>query len=120
MSTTVYETEKKYEAPPGTAVPQLDSLPSVGTLAVLLLLRLNHPLYQFFAQKRGGVFSLRTIPLHWFYYLYNGVSFALGMFLHWRDLIGLTLTRICQPIARSLPIGFLLLLATGLRFHALA
>ena len=33
MSTTVYETEKKYEAPPGTTVPQLDSLPSVAGTA---------------------------------------------------------------------------------------
>ena len=31
MSTTVYETEMKYEAPPGTTVPQLDSLPSVAS-----------------------------------------------------------------------------------------
>jgi CHAD domain-containing protein len=31
MSTTVYETEIKYEAPPGTTVPQLDSLPSVAS-----------------------------------------------------------------------------------------
>ena len=33
MSTTVYETEKKYEAPPGTTVPQLDALPSVAGTA---------------------------------------------------------------------------------------
>jgi CHAD domain-containing protein len=33
MSTTVYETEMKYEAPPGTTVPQLDSLPSVAGTA---------------------------------------------------------------------------------------
>ena len=31
MSTTVYETEMKYEAPPGTTVPQLGSLPSVAS-----------------------------------------------------------------------------------------
>ena len=33
MSTTVYETEMKYEAPPGTTVPQLDGLPSVAGTA---------------------------------------------------------------------------------------
>jgi CHAD domain-containing protein len=33
MSTTVYETEMKYEAPPGTTVPQLDSLPRVAGTA---------------------------------------------------------------------------------------
>src|SRR5580698_6513078 len=31
MSSTVYETEMKYEAPPGTTVPQLGSLPSVAS-----------------------------------------------------------------------------------------
>ena len=30
MSTTVYETEMKYEAPPGTTVPRLSGLPSVA------------------------------------------------------------------------------------------
>jgi CHAD domain-containing protein len=33
MSTTAYETEIKYEAPPGTTVPQLDSLPRVAGTA---------------------------------------------------------------------------------------
>jgi CHAD domain-containing protein len=33
MSTTVYETEMKYEAPPGTPVPRLDRLPSVAGTA---------------------------------------------------------------------------------------
>ncbi len=33
MSATVYETEMKYEAPPGTTVPPLDSLPSVAGTA---------------------------------------------------------------------------------------
>ncbi len=33
MSTSVYETEMKYEAPPGTTVPQLDSLPRVAGTA---------------------------------------------------------------------------------------
>ena len=28
MSTTVYETEMKYEAPPGTTVPRLGALPA--------------------------------------------------------------------------------------------
>lgn len=33
MSATVYETEMKYEAPPGTTMPPLDSLPSVAGTA---------------------------------------------------------------------------------------
>jgi hypothetical protein len=33
MSRTVHETEIKYEAPPGTPVPQLDGLPRVASIA---------------------------------------------------------------------------------------
>lgn len=40
---------------------------------------LNWGLYQFFAEKRGYVFALKAFPLHLFYYLYNGVSFWLGV-----------------------------------------
>jgi glycosyltransferase involved in cell wall biosynthesis len=51
----------------------------------LLLLWLNAPLYHFFYQKRGLLFALRVIPLHWLYYLYNGFSFGCGLLLHGRD-----------------------------------
>jgi hypothetical protein len=52
---------------------------------VLLLLILNLDLYRFFYQRRGLVFSLRVIPLHWLYYFYNAISFGLGLLLHWQD-----------------------------------
>lgn len=42
------------------------------------LLLLNLPVYRFFHQKRGLWFSLCVIPWHWFYFLYGGLSFAVG------------------------------------------
>jgi glycosyltransferase involved in cell wall biosynthesis len=50
-----------------------------------LLIWLNLRLYQFFYQKRGLVFALRVIPMHWLYYIYNGLAFGCGLCLHWRD-----------------------------------
>ena len=52
-----------------------------GVLA-LLLLWLNFNLYRFFFRRRGLWFALRVIPLHWLYYLYNAISFAIGAALH--------------------------------------
>jgi glycosyltransferase involved in cell wall biosynthesis len=49
---------------------------------VLVLLLLNLPLYRFFARKRGLFFALRTIPWHWFYFLYSGLAFALALVRH--------------------------------------
>jgi len=53
-------------------------LPAV--LLILLLLALNWDLYSFFRKKRGILFTLGTIPWHWFYFLYSGLAFALGLF----------------------------------------
>lgn len=55
---------------------------SVAKALVLLLLWLNFDLYRFFARKRGPWFALRAIPLHWLYYFYNALSFAIGVALH--------------------------------------
>ncbi|MFH0844010.1 MAG: glycosyltransferase family 2 protein [Pseudomonadota bacterium] len=40
---------------------------------------LNWDLYRFFKNKRGWVFALKTIPWHWFYFLYSGLAFAIGL-----------------------------------------
>jgi len=44
------------------------------TAAALLIL--NRDVYGFFIRKRGLKFTLLAIPMHFFYYLYSGVSFA--------------------------------------------
>ncbi|MBI1879577.1 MAG: glycosyltransferase family 2 protein [Chloroflexi bacterium] len=50
-----------------------------------LLLWLNQALYRFFYQKRGFVFMLWVIPMHWLYYIYNAVSFGCGLLLYWQE-----------------------------------
>lgn len=47
-------------------------------LAVALF-ALNYDLYRFFARRRGVIFAARTLPLHWLYYGYCGLSVALGL-----------------------------------------
>lgn len=50
--------------------------------AAVGLLALNAPVYRFFWRKRGLGFALLAIPWHWFYYVYSGFAFALGMARH--------------------------------------
>jgi len=59
--------------------PLLLALAGVCALTLLLL---NGPLYRFFARKRGPFFALRTVPWHWFYFLYSGLAFALALVMH--------------------------------------
>jgi len=37
---------------------------------------INIPVYRFFLNKRGFLFTLQVIPWHWFYYFYSGLAFA--------------------------------------------
>jgi glycosyltransferase involved in cell wall biosynthesis len=60
------------------------TLAAVLALAALLLW-LNAGLYRFFYQKRGLLFTLRAIPLHWLYYFYNAISFGGGLWLYWQE-----------------------------------
>ena len=50
----------------------------VALIMALGLLAINWKVYRFFYQKRGGLFALRVIPWHWFYFLYGGAAFAYG------------------------------------------
>jgi GT2 family glycosyltransferase len=60
---------------------------ALAGVCMLVLLLLNMPLYRFFARKRGLLFALRTVPWHWFYFLYGGLAFALALLRHlWRRL----------------------------------
>jgi glycosyltransferase involved in cell wall biosynthesis len=64
----------------------------------LLLLGLNRQLYQFFYRQRGLAFTMRVIPMHWLYYLYNALSFAGGLLLHLRDRLSPQPRRLPQPL----------------------
>jgi glycosyltransferase involved in cell wall biosynthesis len=51
-------------------------------LAMSILLWLNRHFYLFLAAKRGWLFAVLAIPWHWFYFVYSGLSFAVGLFLY--------------------------------------
>jgi GT2 family glycosyltransferase len=50
--------------------------------AAVALTALNAPLYRFFWRKHGPWFALRTLPWHWFYFLYGGAAFLIGTVRH--------------------------------------
>lgn len=56
----------------------------LGLILAVLLLSLNWDVYRLFYHKRGLLFALKVIPLHWLYYFYGGLSFALGTLSHWK------------------------------------
>jgi glycosyltransferase involved in cell wall biosynthesis len=60
-------------------------VPSVMVFAMVVavaLLAFNWPLYRFFYDKRGFGFAIKTIPWHWFYFLYSGLAFMIGFVKH--------------------------------------
>lgn len=48
----------------------------------LLLLIFNWPLYSFFYQKRGLLFTVQVVFWHWLYFFYGGLAFAIGTARH--------------------------------------
>lgn len=46
------------------------------------LLALNAEFYRFLLRKRGARFLLQSLPWHWFYFLYSGLAFGLGLARH--------------------------------------
>jgi cellulose synthase/poly-beta-1,6-N-acetylglucosamine synthase-like glycosyltransferase len=56
-----------------------------ATIALLTLGVLNRSLYRFFLRERGFSFAVRAVGLHFLYHLYNGIAFAVGAALHYRD-----------------------------------
>jgi len=67
-------------------------------LFILALLGLmNRPLYLFLAGNRGIPFMLAAVPLHVLYHFYNGVSFSVGVMLHFWSFRGLRLGAVGQP-----------------------
>lgn len=49
--------------------------------AIVALVWLNWPFYQFLLQKRGLRFLLMALPWHWLYFIYSGASFVAGLVL---------------------------------------
>ncbi len=66
---------------------RLTHFPSVPLLVfmaflILLLFLLNWDVYRFFKRKRGWWFAARAVFVHWFYYLYSGVTFLVCAVIH--------------------------------------
>ncbi len=62
------------------------SAPPLGLVALVcatVLLALNRDLYLFFFRQRGFWFTLGAVFWHWLYFLYSGLSFALGTLQYW-------------------------------------
>jgi glycosyltransferase involved in cell wall biosynthesis len=60
----------------------MSSLFVPAVFLIMLLLGLNWDVYSFFKDKRGLGFAVKTIPWHWFYFLYSGFAFAIGVATH--------------------------------------
>jgi hypothetical protein len=71
---------------------------AVAFLSVGILTILNRHFYHFLAEKRGWVFMLRAIPLHWVYFLYSGAAFVLATLSHWCETL-VSGTRSCYAPA---------------------
>ncbi|MCK6554755.1 glycosyltransferase family 2 protein [Candidatus Binatia bacterium] len=57
--------------------------------AASALVYLNRDCYRYLARKRGPLFALGAIPMHWLYFLYCGISVALAFaVLAWARLTG--------------------------------
>lgn len=55
---------------------------SLSLVMFMTLFFLNLPVYKFFYAKKGLLFTIKVIPLHWLYYLYSSFAFALGFIEH--------------------------------------
>lgn len=51
-------------------------------LLIITVVILNLDLYNFFLHKRGLKFTFLSVPLHLFYYLYSGITFAICWIVH--------------------------------------
>ncbi|MBF0555075.1 MAG: glycosyltransferase family 2 protein [Nitrospirae bacterium] len=61
----------------------LGSYPGASILlSIITIVLLNLPLYTFFCRKRGLLFALATVPLHFLYYFYSGAAFAVCWILY--------------------------------------
>ena len=57
------------------------------------LLAINSPVYQFFREKRGWLFALKTVPWHWLYFFYSGLAYIVTLVRHRLS---------AQPVSRPL------------------
>ncbi len=66
------------------AAPWIPGMWLVAVALAVVLLALNFDLYRYLARCRGVVFAIRAVPLHWFYFLYCGVSVVAAVLIRMR------------------------------------
>jgi GT2 family glycosyltransferase len=66
---------------------------------VAVLVYLSRSYYAYFLRQRGVWFTVRVLPLHYIYHLYNGISFTLG------TVIYLTHARFGIELPGAVPFG---------------
>jgi len=59
------------------------SLLLLSLIFIVILFSINASVYSFFLKQRGLVFTLKTLPWHWFYYVYSGLAFVWGTIRYW-------------------------------------
>ncbi len=63
-------------------------VPFAGWVALGLFLAvtiISFDFYRYFAQQRGVMFALMSLPWHWLYFWYCGLGFLIGQWQHWRE-----------------------------------
>lgn len=55
---------------------------AIAVLLIIAIIILNLDLYNFFFHKKGLKFMFLSIPLHFFYYLYSGITFVICWILY--------------------------------------
>jgi hypothetical protein len=73
-------------------------------LAILLLIWLNWPFYQFLQDKRGLRFALMALPWHWLYFIYSGATFLVGVLLYRLGRVEQIVAEGLRPLATPPPI----------------
>jgi hypothetical protein len=58
------------------------ALAGVAAVAALALVALNQRLYRFFLRRRGPLFLLGALALHWLYFLYCAAAAAVALAAH--------------------------------------
>jgi GT2 family glycosyltransferase len=54
----------------------------ISGMAGMIIVSLNAPFYRFLKNTRGSWFAMKAVPVHWFYFLYCGAAFGIGLFKH--------------------------------------
>jgi hypothetical protein len=64
------------------AVPGTRPAIAAALVCLTAISWINRAFYAFLASRKGWLFAIAAVPLHILYFLYSGLSFALGVGSH--------------------------------------